>query len=414
MNRSHSNPRRRPAGERPGHFQRAPQAPARRPAPRAGGLQPGLPERIITACDRDNPADKVLREQLKAERDILPADARAVSQTVFNYFRWRGWLDLSVPLNLQIRKARELAANFASDPQTFSDASLVERVAPDWLRNEMEISPAWARAIQGEPKLWLRGKPDQGRALVEKLGAARLETTLLPDAIHYKGEEDLFKRDEFHAGEFEIQDIASQAVGWLCAPEPGQTWWDACAGEGGKTLHLSALMHNKGLIWSSDRADWRLKNLKRRAARAQAFNFRTVPWDGGAKLPTKTKFDGILVDAPCSGVGTWQRNPHARWTTTEQDVRELAAIQKQLLDHVAPALKPGGKLVYSVCTLTRSETHDVVAHFEAKHASEFESLPLPQISENLKSHAGAGVLTIWPQDLGGNGMFIAGWRRKKI
>lgn len=380
---------------------------------RNSGQPQGLPERIISACSRENPADKVLREHLKAQRDIMPEDARAVSQTVFNYFRWRGWLDLDAPLNIQIRKGRELAKNFVENPASFSDASLIDRVAPEWLRGEMEITAGWARAIQAEPKLWLRAKPGQAGALATKLGAARLEKTLLPDAIHYKGEEDLFKRQEFHAGEFEIQDIASQAVGWLCAPEPGQTWWDACAGEGGKTLHLSALMQNKGLIWSSDRAEWRLKNLKRRAARAQVFNFRAVPWDGSAKLPTKTKFDGVLVDAPCSGVGTWQRNPHARWTATLQDVHELAGIQKGLLAHVAPAVKPGGKLIYAVCTLTRSETEGVVADFNARFPAEFEPLELPRILNGRSLLTSAAAVTIWPEDFGGNGMFIAGWRRRK-
>jgi 16S rRNA (cytosine967-C5)-methyltransferase len=386
---------------------------ARRPALlQRGGPTPGLPERIIGACSAEQPADKVLREHLKAERDIMPSDARAVSLSVFNYFRWRGWLDLDAPLNLQIRKARELATNFAADPHSFSDASLVERVAPNWIAEEMEIKPAWARAIQAEPKLWLRAKPGQGRALCEKLGAAKLTKTVLPDAILYKGEEDLFKRPEFHAGEFEIQDIASQAVGWLCAPQPGETWWDACAGEGGKTLHLSALMQNKGLIWASDRAEWRLKNLKRRAARAQVFNFRAAPWDGSARLPTKTKFDGVLVDAPCSGVGTWQRNPHARWTTTLTDVRELAAIQRQLLAHSVSSVKPGGKLIFAVCTLTRSETTEVVADFNAKFAADFEPLVLPPISETQSLLTSAPAKFIWPQELGGNGMFIAGWRRK--
>lgn len=372
-----------------------------------------MPERIIAACSAENPADKVLRDHLKMERDISPSDARAISQTVFNYFRWRGWLDLDAPLNLQIRKARELAANFAENPESFSDASLVERVAPTWLREEMEITPAWARAIQSEPRLWLRSKPAQGRVLCEKLGAAKLEKTLLPDAIHYKGEEDLFKRPEFHAGEFEIQDIASQAVGWLCAPKPGETWWDACAGEGGKLLHLSALMQNKGLIWASDRAEWRLKNLKRRAARAQVFNFRTAPWDGGVRLPTKTRFDGILVDAPCSGVGTWQRNPHARWTTELSDVKELAALQMQLLSYAAPAVKPGGKLIFAVCTLSCLETTGVVAEFNARFAADFEPMELPKISESQSLLTSAPAKFIWPQDLGGSGMFIAGWRRRK-
>jgi 16S rRNA (cytosine967-C5)-methyltransferase len=368
-----------------------------------GASSPGLTERIITASSRERPADAVLREELRAQRDMMPSDIAAVSLTVFNYFRWRGWLDLEKTLPEQIRKSRELAKTFAADPASFSDASLVERVAPEWLRGELEISPAWARAIQAEPKLWLRAQPGQGRMLAERLGAAKLAKEM-PDAVHYKGEEDLFQRDEFHAGEFEIQDIASQAVGWLCAPKPGETWWDTCAGEGGKTLHLSGLMQNKGLIWASDRAEWRLKSLKRRAARAKVFNFRAVAWNGDVKPPTKTKFDGVLVDAPCSGVGTWQRNPHARWTTDMQDVSELAAIQKRILGHAAPSVKPGGKLFYAVCTLTRSETTDVVADFNSRFP-DFE----PLVQEEF-----TGTKFIWPHDLGGNGMFIAGWRRGKI
>ena len=366
-------------------------------------MSPSLAVKIITASSRAHPADAVMREEFRTQRDMMPSDIAAVSQTVFNYFRWRGWLDLEKPLNEQIRDSRELAKKFAADPKSFSDADLIVHIGPDWLRGELEISPVWARAIQGEPRLWLRAQPGQGRALAERLGWAKLAKEI-PDAVHYQGEEDLFQRDEFHAGDFEIQDIASQAVGWLCAPQPGESWWDTCAGEGGKTLHLSALMQNKGLIWASDRAEWRLKSLKRRAGRAKVFNFRSVPWDGGVKPPTKTKFDGILVDAPCSGVGTWQKNPHARWTTELQDVQELSAIQKRLLAHAAPSVKPGGKLIYAVCTLTRSETTEVVADFNAKFPADFEPLAL---------EGTASTKFIYPQDLGGNGMFIASWRKKK-
>ena len=233
----------------------------------------------------------------------------------------------------------------------------------------------------------------------------------MPNAVEYFGDEDLFKRPEFHAGEFEIQDIASQAVGWLCAPQPGETWWDACAGEGGKLLHLSDLMKNKGLIWASDRAEWRLKRLKRRTARAKVFNYRAVLWDGGPKLPTKTKFDGVLMDAPCSGVGTWQRNPHARWTTSLQDVQELAVLQQRLLAHAAASVKPGGKLVYAVCTLTRAETEETVRQFNETQR-EFEPMILPELHIRGRILANAATLTIWPQDMGGNGMFIAAWRRR--
>ncbi len=275
----------------------------------------------------------------------------------------------------------------------------------------MEVSDDWLRSLQREPKLWLRVKRGQASSLMDKLPGTHVSPTF-PEALVYEGETDLFKTPEFQAGEFEIQDISSQAVGVFCNPKPGETWWDACAGEGGKLLHLSDLMQNKGLIWASDRAAWRLQKLKRRTARAKAFNYRAAFWDGGAKLPTKTKFDGVLVDAPCSGVGTWQRNPHARWTTTTEDVKELAEVQKRLLTNVAMSVKPGGKLIYSVCTLTRAETSEVAEAFNRMHP-EFAPLALPDFQSNGRALPSAATLTIWPQDLGGNGMFVTAWQRKK-
>ncbi|MBI3191342.1 MAG: RsmB/NOP family class I SAM-dependent RNA methyltransferase [Pedosphaera parvula] len=291
----------------------------------------------------------------------------------------------------------------------------MERTVPAWVRDEMEVTAHWVRAIQTEPKLWLRARLGQGEALAKRLGqtggvSTTSDPVSLPDAVLYEGDEDLFRTPEFHAGEFEIQDIASQAVGVLCDPQPGETWWDACAGEGGKTLHLSDLMRNKGLIWASDRSAPRIQSFKRRAARAKCFNYRAAPWDGGAKLPTKTKFDGVLLDAPCSGLGTWQRNPHARWTTTPQDVRELAEVQKNLLLHAAAGVKPGGKLIYAACTLTRAETSGVVDWFNGQ-ASGLEPLALPVSAAPSQPTPASATITLLPQEFGGNGMFIAAWRK---
>jgi 16S rRNA (cytosine967-C5)-methyltransferase len=367
-----------------------------------------LAAQVIELAGGTRPADAVLREVLRSKRGPAQAVVAAeVSQTVFNYYRWHGWLDTSLPMEEQFRAAGELMERFRTSPETFSEDDLA-RAVPDWIWEEMDVTPAWLRALQMPPRLWLRAKRGQGKTLASKLGECWIRSDdRFVDAVEYQGHEDLFLTPEFHAGEFELQDIASQAVSLLCDPQPGSTWWDACAGEGGKTLHLSDLMQNKGLIWASDRADWRLKKLKRRTARAKCFNYRAALWDGGAKLPTKTKFDGVLVDAPCSGVGTWQRNPHARWTTSPKDVHELAAVQKQMLAHVAASVKPGGRLVYSVCTLTRAETTRVAEEFTQANP-EFEALSLGTI--------GAGEHPnqrwIWPQDLDGNGMFVASWRRK--
>ena len=361
--------------------------------------------KIIAQADREHPADTLLRETFKRLRVFNADETRAISNTVFTYFRWRGFVNASDETETQVRQAFTLAAQFERDPFSLADEQLRTNTVPDWTAAEVDANVDWLRILQRPPNLWLRAKRGQGTLLANKLLA---EPRLLPDALVYGGNEDLFRTPEFHAGEFELQDISSQAVGFVCAPQPGETWWDACAGEGGKLLHLSDLMENKGLIWASDRAEWRLKQLKRRAARAKAFNYRAELWNGGAKLPTKTKFHGILVDAPCSGVGTWQRKPHARWTTTLADVKELAAIQNQLLANVADSLKPGGKLVYSVCTLTRSETVEVVSEFE-KQFPEFKPLA---VSNPLAPTAPASPqLWLWPQETGGNGMFIAVWQR---
>ncbi len=374
--------------------------------------QARLAEAIIHKSSPQLPADAVLRGELKAARDLLPSEKTVIAHAVFAYYRWLGWTRDLGDVAQQLNRATELAELFAREPRKFSDAELVERTVPAWLAGHMKVSAAWARTLQAEPPLWLRARPGQGKAVVARFGnMMSVGSGPSQDALEYRGRVDLLRSQEFHDGEFELQDLHSQAVGLVCDPSPGQTWWDACAGEGGKTLHLGELMQNKGLVWASDRAEWRLKNLKRRAARARVFNYRAALWNGSAKLPTKTKFDGVLLDAPCSGVGTWQRNPHARWTTTEKDVEELSAVQKQLLANVAPAVKPGGKLVYAVCTVTREETEAVADDFE-KRFDDFESIPLRN-PLNAKAPA-AARLYLWPHDTRGNAMFIAAWRRKTV
>jgi 16S rRNA (cytosine967-C5)-methyltransferase len=154
---------------------------------------------------------------------------------------------------------------------------------------------------------------------------------------------------------------------------------------------------------------WRLAQLKRRAARAGVFNYRAVAWDGGPRLPTKTKFDGVLVDAPCSGIGTWHRNPHARWTTTAEDVKELGGVQQALLLHAAGGVKPGGKLVYAACTLADAETKGVVEGFE-RGCSQFARLAVR--NPLALGSVPVDLLMLWPQESGGNGMCVAAWVRK--
>jgi 16S rRNA (cytosine967-C5)-methyltransferase len=350
-----------------------------------------------------------MRVELKGQTGLWPEERAQVSRAVFAYFRWRSWLEEGKPVREQVARALGLAQRYAREPGSFPDAELLARAVPGWLATVMTVTSPWARVLQTEPRLWLRARRGQGRVLAEKLGDCRVfGEGLLADALEYRGRSDLFRTKEFHAGDFEVQDLSSQAVGLICAPRPGETWWDACAGEGGKMLHLSDLMENRGLIWASDRLAWRLATLKRRAARAEVFNYRAVAWDGGPRLPTKTKFDGVLVDAPCSGIGTWHRNPHARWTTTAEDVKELSDVQQRILRHAAAAVKPGGKLVYAACTLADLETTRVVEGFE-RQCGEFQRLAVRNpLAPGLTP---GGLLSLWPQESGGNGMCVAAWVR---
>ena len=350
--------------------------------------------RVIRRSGRNHPADAVLRTELRDVGNVTAEQRREITNAVFTYFRWFGWLHSKSPVSDQVIAARKLADAFAAHPTQLSDQELVSRAIPAWLAQYMEITPAWARQLQQPPKLWLRARKGQGTQLAARLGDAKLSANV-PDSVDYFGSDDLFRRPEFKNGDFEIQDIASQMVSHTANPQAGETWWDACAGEGGKTLHFSDLMDNKGLIWASDRAAWRLDKLKRRAARACVFNYRLAPWDGSSKLPTRTKFDGILVDAPCSGLGTWQRNPHARWTTTSEDIAELATVQRTLLTNVVPSLKSGGRLIYAVCTMTHPETTEVQKWF-GERFSEFSLVSATMLK---------------PEETGGNGMFVAIWKR---
>jgi len=378
------------------------------------GIEPeerllALAVEVLERADREHPADRVLREVLHREATLSQAGAARVSRWVFQYYRWKGWLKNERGLLRKIQKAEELAQRFNKNPFSLRAEVLRAKAVPGWVHEAMEVPDAWLRSLQREPHLYIRARPGQGRALMESLG--HLRKTYLPDAYIYEGKKDLFRTPEFAEGRFEIQDITSQIVGHLCAPQPGENWWDACAGEGGKTLHLADLMQNRGQVWATDVAEWRLERLRRRAARAKLFNCQTAVWDGWPKRPMAVWFDGVLVDAPCTGLGTWQRNPHARWTVQPKDVEELSGLQRRLLDNVASAVKPGGRLFYAVCTLTRAETVEVVQAFEAAHP-EFEPLPLRWPLPGLPDWQ-TPTLLLWPQDTGGNGMFIAAWRRRK-
>src|SRR5262245_41252658 len=201
---------------------------------------------VIAKCSSDRPADSALREELRNQRALTHEAAAQVSRFVFSYYRWFGWLQKQMPLAEQLKRAVELADTFAKQPASFSDPDLLAFSVPAWVATEVNISAEWVRSLQTEPALWLRARPGQGRALAQELGNCKLFGPS-DDILRYSGTKDLFRTEVFQTGRFEIQDISSQAIGLICNPRPDEVWWDACSGEGGKTLHLSDLMENRGL-----------------------------------------------------------------------------------------------------------------------------------------------------------------------
>jgi 16S rRNA (cytosine967-C5)-methyltransferase len=223
----------------------------------------------------------------------------------------------------------------------------------------------------------------------------------------------LFNTRAFRDGWFELQDEGSQLIGLLVQARPKQTVVDYCAGAGGKTLLLAAQMHNRGSLVACDTAAWRLDKLKPRLKRAGADNVRVQMLDDSIQA-LAGKADAVLVDAPCSGSGTWRRNPDMKWR--EMDLTALASQQLEILKSAATLVKPGGRLVYATCSIFDIENVEVVQAFLAQQR-EFECVPAAPIltREGVANAEGLcnaqGMMQCLPQRHGTDGFFAAVMQR---
>jgi 16S rRNA (cytosine967-C5)-methyltransferase len=218
------------------------------------------------------------------------------------------------------------------------------------------------------PKLTLRTNTlKTGREeLIERLseeGVACSPAPYAPDGIRtddFKGRVD--RLDAFREGLFQVQDEAAQVATYLLDPLPGERVLDACAGLGGKASHMAERMGHKGLVAALDIHFRRLLNLRASAARLGIRSIYPVAGDssGGAAIPLKGKWDRILVDAPCSGLGVISRHPDVKWNRTEEDLERLSRLQSSILKGCFPLLRPGGTLLYVTCTLSKVENEGVV------------------------------------------------------
>ena len=417
-------------------------------------------ERVVVVERR--PADQFFAACCRMHHEWGSRDRRLFGDALFAYFRWRGWLAGLPPARalalagwldgLQHPALRELAAQAgltlpAATPDTLAGKAQalsgllgttkdIAALLPDWTRPLLATTDAsvqqYLEAFQRRPPVWLRVAPEQVPAVLEFFNQPGPRATAhprVPGAVAVTPPANLQGLRAATAVAAIVQDLASQCVGRLCEPRPGEHWWDVCAGAGGKTLHLAALMQNRGGLLATDVRSGALRELERRAAEAGVTMVQTqrITDEGlvtggecrGARdagrgtrdtrpeTRDEPTFDGVLVDAPCSGIGTWNRNPDMRWRTDAAEVSAKAAIQSELLGRAAQSVRPGGALLFVVCTVTTAETTDVTDAFSRAHP-EFQ----PEATAHpLTGEIQNGVFWVWPWVGPCDGMFIARWRR---
>jgi 16S rRNA (cytosine967-C5)-methyltransferase len=273
---------------------------------------------------------------------------------------------------------------------------------PDWLdkRGEQELGLRWDAVIASlnkYPDLVIRVNTLKTTVkdltiFLRKEGIIAKPIDWSPDTLLIIEKTNVFKLSSFKAGFFEVQDTASQLVSQILNPQSGMRVVDVCAGEGSKTLHLAALMKNKGKIIALDTQEWRLKELRKRATRAGVDTIET-------RLITSSKVyrrmdrtaDRLLLDVPCSGLGTLRRNPDIKWKLISDDLERLIILQQELLEKYCMITKPNGRMVYSVCSILPSEAENQVIRFLKKHP-DFRLL-------NEKRY--------WPEIDGTDGFYVA-------
>jgi 16S rRNA (cytosine967-C5)-methyltransferase len=289
-----------------------------------------------------------------------------------------------------------------------------------WLRFfGRERAEAFMQAINRPAPLWvransLRGKPDKLASLIAASGYHATQSDLVPGAVLLQKVGDVTALAAHQAGWFHVQDLAAQAVCQLLSPKPGQRVLDACGAPGGKTATLAQLMGNQGEVLSVDIHPARIGLVRKLSERLGITCVRAVPFDLCGPIPDEWgTFDRVLLDAPCSSIGVLRRHPESKWRLSPNNLVHIAQTQRELLDGVARLVKPGGTLVYSVCTFSAEEGTGQIQAFLANHP-EFERYD-PLTGKKAPWHAmldGEGALASWPDIHNADAFYAVRMQRK--
>jgi 16S rRNA (cytosine967-C5)-methyltransferase len=395
---------------------------------------------ILEGLDKTaQPTDRFLKSWFRIRRFAGSKDRRAIAETVFSAQRHRASLahrmGADTPRALVIGALLEAGADIAAlftggdygpAPLTEAEqrvAGAVPQSAPDWVIGEYpqaledELRRTFGDGLAQEMKAFQHRAPADIRvntlktsrdaviAALQEDGIACAPTPYGPHGIRIAGEAgNLSKSHLFESGAFEFQDEAAQIAAHLCGAQPGMRILDLAAGAGGKALAFAAAMNNSGEILACDTRGEALFELEKRATRAGVTIIKTLPLDHGQ--PTGL-FDAVFVDAPCSGTGTWRRQPELRWRLTSERIAYLMSVQDKLLDQAAGLVRPGGHLFYATCSILPSENLDRVVAFRARHPG-FAPLNL---AENWGQNTPPGLgqdFQASPSRTGTDGFYCAG------
>lgn len=403
---------------------------------------------LSTVLDITRPADRALSDFFRAHRSLGQRDRAFVADTVFGVLRRKrsleaaagsgdpGALLVAALVRVHGLSARALAGVLDADELALMARAKSLRVEalppamqvdlPDWLWErllaEQGEDEAWriAHALLNPAPLDLRinlARVDRDAALA-RLAAEGIEgqaTPYSPAGVRLAGNPAISASPLFKEGLIEVQDEGSQLLVYLLAPRRGEMVADFCAGAGGKTLAAAMLMRGTGRVYAMDVSAKRLAALAPRAARAGISNVHPVTLAGENDPRARRlarKIDRVLVDAPCSGMGTLRRNPDLKWRHGPDAVVELAAKQARILESAARLVKPGGRLVYATCSVLRAENDDVVERFAGAHP-EFAPLACGELLAAQRVPLEAGErLRLWPHRHQTDGFFAAAFERR--
>tara|TARA_R100000935_G_scaffold21876_2_gene40382 strand:- start:38254 stop:39462 length:1209 start_codon:yes stop_codon:yes gene_type:complete len=363
-------------------------------------------------------ADKVLRNTLKRDKRWGARDRAFIAETTYDIVRWRRlyaeiaevkmpysrpnlfrlftvWATLNgikIPdwPQFEDTPTRRIKGRF---DEAIKTRALRESI-PDWLdeMGEKELGKLWDKeiaALNNQAAVILRTNvlKTTVKELQNSLFDADVETATLkgyPHALQLKERSNVFTTEAFKNGWFEVQDASSQRVAEILNPEPGMRIIDACAGAGGKSLHIASLMENKGQVVSLDIYQSKLTELKRRARRNGIHNIETRLIESTKAIKKLLgKGDKVLIDAPCSGLGVLKRNPDSKWKLNPENIQNIKDTQRELLDSYSRMVKDGGQLVYATCSILPSEnTEQVKAFLKREEGKDFTLVS----EENIYAH----------------------------